>query len=103
MGAILAELGEFDESIKYLDRAIQIDPSDYRAYGHKAGTLLDKGDLAGAETCARKELALRDTEDQVYFSVCDSLSVILERQGRLDEAKQVLKEGIDATGSDFLR
>jgi Flp pilus assembly protein TadD len=56
MGAILVDLDEFDESIKYLDRAIQIDPNDDLAYGHKAGALLFKGDLAGAEACARKEL-----------------------------------------------
>ena len=56
MGAILSELGQLDESIRYLDRAIAIDPTDYLAYCHKAGTLLEKGDLAGAEACARKSL-----------------------------------------------
>jgi tetratricopeptide (TPR) repeat protein len=103
MGAILADLDEFDESIKYLDRAIQINPSDSLAYGHKAGTLLAKGDLAAAEAYARKELELIDPADETIDTTYDSLSVILREQGRLDEAQQVLKDGIAATGSDLLR
>ena len=103
MGAILGDLDEFDESIKYLDRAIQIDPSDSLAYGHKASSLRFKGDLTGAEVCARKELELADPEDETYDLTYDSLSEILQAQGRLDEAQQVLKDGIQATGSDLLR
>ena len=103
MGAILADLGELDESIKYLDRAITIDPLDSLAFGHKASTLLFKGDLQGAEICARKELELIDPEDQTRDATYDSLSRILLEQGRVDEAEAVLREGIEATSSGFLR
>ena len=39
MGALLTDLGEPDEAIAHLDRAIRIDPSDVLAYGHKVSAL----------------------------------------------------------------
>jgi hypothetical protein len=64
---------------------------------------LAKGDLAAAEAYARKELELIDPADETIDTTYDSLSVILREQGRLDDAQQVLKDGIEATGSDSLR
>ena len=103
MGALLTDLGEPDEAIAHLDRAIRIDPSDVLAYGHKVSALWDKVDLIGAEQCARKQLALSDPKAEEHYLDIDSLAAILERLGRWDEAEQVLQQGVNATNSEFLR
>jgi hypothetical protein len=42
MGALLTDLGELDEAVDHLDRAIRIDSSDGLAFGHKVLALWDK-------------------------------------------------------------
>ncbi len=103
MGALLTDLGELDEAIAHLDRAIRIDPSDGLAYGHKVSALWDKGDLIGAEECARKQLALSDPEAEGHYFDFDTLASTLERLGRWDEAERVLQQGVNAINSEYLR
>lgn len=96
LGYTLADRGErLDEAHELIQRALEQSPDNPYILDSMGWVLYRKGDLAGAETYLRR--ALRQLpEAEVYAHLAE----VLHAQGRTDEARQVLREGLKKAPKD---
>ena len=87
LAGLLADRGDFDEAEQIL-RA-RADAGDRYAARRLAGLLADRGDLEGLR--ARTDAGDRDAAGR--------LAEVLTRQGREEEAKRLLRFGLNPDGS----
>jgi len=83
-GWIMADLGRMDESVKLIERSIELDPMHWRGYQFHALLMIALGRFEEAEASYRK---LSEMMPDAYTS---SLGWALMLQGRADEAKQAI-------------
>lgn len=95
-GYTLADRGErLDEAHELIKRALEQSPDNPYILDSLGWVLYRKGDLAGAEAYLRR--ALRQLpEAEVYAHLAE----VLHAQGRTDEARQVLREGLEKSPKD---
>lgn len=88
--AILGRMQRFDEAQRYVDSALSAYPRERRLID-QAGTLrYRQGDYRGAEQQFRRSIEVEPDAVTAYAN----LNAALLRQGRIDEALQVLQQGL---------
>ena len=88
MGQILLMTRKSEEAKTYLERAIQLSPSEPNAHYLLGMTHAELGDLARADASIRRALALvSDRASQLAYMV--HLGVVLYRKGELEEAERM--------------
>ncbi|HVJ52651.1 MAG TPA: tetratricopeptide repeat protein [Aliidongia sp.] len=107
LSAIRLGLGDYGASRQALDRAIEIrrpllgeaHPLVVETRRAQGALLAIMGDFAGAETLFEQVLAALDTEaeapESTRAATLDNLGLVLEKQGRSDEARRRLIEALD--------
>ena len=96
----LCYLGRFEEAEAWLRQAQAVPPrASVRVMAPSAEALLlaARGELEQAEALARTAVARAETEtDNVWFqaSTCEDLATVLERGGRIDEAREALERSL---------
>jgi len=67
LGKASSSLGNLDESLAHLDKAVQMDPTFAEAKGHKAIVLLQKGKAKEAEAAADEAIRIEST-GELHFA-----------------------------------
>ncbi|MBQ3718778.1 MAG: tetratricopeptide repeat protein [Methanomicrobium sp.] len=78
----LANRGDLDKALEYLDRAIEINENLSIAYSAKAGVLLAKGEYEKALAAADKAIELNPKQGEAYVNK----ATVLNALGRYNEA-----------------
>jgi tetratricopeptide (TPR) repeat protein len=91
LGFVLAREGLADEAIEQYRKALALDPKSASAHYNLGASLLQRGELAAAETHFRAAL-----EPKPSGPAYAGLGLALYRQGRADEAIESLEAGIKA-------
>ncbi|MEA3219217.1 tetratricopeptide repeat protein [Immundisolibacter sp.] len=95
-GYTLADRGErLDEAHTLISRALEQSPDNPYILDSLGWVLFRKGDLVGAESYLRRALSLLP-DAEVYAHLAE----VLHAQGRTDEARKVLAEGLDKSPKD---
>lgn len=95
-GYTLANRGErLDEAHTLISRALEQSPDNPYILDSLGWVLFRKGDLVGAETHLRRALSLMP-DAEIYAHLVE----VLYAQGRTDEARKVLGEGLDKSPKD---
>lgn len=95
-GYTLADRGErLDEAHTLISRALEQSPDNPYILDSLGWVLFRKGDLVGAESYLRRALSLLP-DAEVYAHLAE----VLHAQGRTDEARKVLAEGLDKSPTD---
>lgn len=95
-GYTLADRGErLDEAHTLINRALEQSPDNPYILDSLGWVLFRKGDLVGAESYLRRALSLLP-DAEVYAHLAE----VLHAQGRTDEARKVLAEGLDKSPTD---
>lgn len=95
-GYTLADRGErLDEAYTLINRALEQSPDNPYILDSLGWVLFRKGDLVGAESYLRRALSLLP-DAEVYAHLAE----VLHAQGRTDEARKVLAEGLDKSPTD---
>ncbi len=82
---VFFELGQYQDSIYLLSRAISLQPKgDYTLWNNAAEVLLKLGRKSEAEHYYRQAILLNPKDPNVWFN----LGVVLNQLGRIDEAKE---------------
>ena len=71
LGAVFGERGEFTESRRCLERAIELDPRDPYAYRNLAALQVATGDIEGARRSLTRALELEPGNDEVRRQLRD--------------------------------
>ena len=105
----LCYVGRFDEAERLLEEARAVPPpgSGVRVMAAAAEALLlaQRGELEQAETLARTAVATAETKtDNVWWQAFthEDLATVLERAGRIDEARAALERSLDDLGAEGL-
>jgi tetratricopeptide (TPR) repeat protein len=104
----LCYLGRPDEAEPWLRQAQAVPPrASVRVMAPSAEALLlaARGELDQAEALARTAVARAETEtDNVWFQACtcEDLATVLERAGRIDEARAALERALELLGAKAL-
>ncbi|MDD3680185.1 MULTISPECIES: lipopolysaccharide assembly protein LapB [unclassified Mesotoga] len=85
-GTIFLESGNEEEGIKWLQRALKIDPSLVSAYSFLGQTFYNRGEFDEAASCWEKEITLSPDHLVTYFMLTDAYI----NGGRTEEALNVL-------------
>ena len=97
LGLTLARIGDVDESIKALERAIALRPDWALAHYHLGGVMAkDKGDLARATRHFRKAVDL----DSEYLKAYESLASVLAARGNYAEAVKACRGALQPAAKD---
>ncbi len=98
LGAFYLSIGQTDEALVRIDRALELDSDFFPAHWHAAWAhgMAGRYDLALAELVAAREMTAGTLEET--FSLIES-SVFLSRVGRYREADRHLLQAIDLTTS----
>jgi tetratricopeptide (TPR) repeat protein len=83
-GNMLADTN--DDRIKWYNKAIEMYPSDYRAYNNIASILIENGDIDGAENYLSKALNVDNNAGEVFTNK----ALIALKQGATDTAEEYL-------------
>lgn len=92
----------YEEAILAFTVAIEIDPNQFQAYIQRADAYQRLGNENGLEKAQgdyRQALALDDTVPEAYLG----LARILRQQGALEEAVQLLSQGVQKTSDPRIR
>ena len=92
---MLTELSELDKAVAHCDRAIELNPDSVQAYSSLGNLYLRLGQLEKARDAFNRLSTL--SSNSAFTRLGDA--VILERQGRLQEAHDLLAEHVDADSS----
>ena len=85
MGNLLNEKENYDEALKYINKAIEINPKDYRGYFLRAIIYDKRGEIISAEKDLSKALELNPEDPELLNHL--GYSLLLWYEGtRLDEA-----------------
>lgn len=84
LGTYYARKGQMDNSVREYWEALRGDPKDPKLLASLASTLYLMDDLANAEVALRRSLDLEEDVERMKF-----LGVVLEEQGRIEEAAEV--------------
>ena len=95
-GLALANAGRFDEAVALFRRVVESDPENWGARRNLTAALLDHHDVAGAETEARRAIAVNPLEADSY----DLLGRALALQGKYDEAIVQLRKALTLAPDD---
>lgn len=95
-GLIARDQGKFSEAIANIKLAIQKDPKFWMGYVNLSDSYRLSGDLAQAESTARKAVELAPNEQEGHAA----LALVLLDQGKRDEAIAEAKKGIAAEPKD---
>lgn len=90
-GYITWEEGNFDESIKYYKKAIELDPKYIDAYNGWAYSLYDEGKYEEAEEIYKKAYKL----DPKYAYTSHYWGMNMEAQGKIDSAVMMYEKAIE--------
>lgn len=90
-GYITWEDGDFDESIKYYKKAIELDPKYIDAYNGWAYSLFDEGKYEEAEEIFKKAYKL----DPNYAYTSHYWGMNMEAQGKIDSAVMMYEKAIE--------
>jgi len=97
-GELFAWQGELDSAKAYFDRALSINPDFIMALQHNVSLCVARGQYADAERYRQRIEALPMVAARAMARRLRAYPLI--RQGRFDEALEVLAEGITADGRD---
>jgi tetratricopeptide (TPR) repeat protein len=102
---ILSCLECYEEGLRTVDAAIELDPDDPEGYANKAQILCDVGDYQNAESLARKALEMSDADlvpSEVFLqSIYLALTEAVAGQGRIEEARTLLHEAEERGAGGF--
>ena len=87
-GSLLLEMNRKAQALEEFKRAIEINPSEYRAYAYSAGLKDDLGDINGAE---RDYAILARLKPDYYFAL-EGLGLHKMKNGNWAEARDVFME-----------
>ena len=94
MGNLLNEKENYDEALKYINKAIDINPKDYRGYFLRALIYDKRGEIISAEKDLRKALELNPEDPELLNHL--GYSLLLWYEGtRLDEAETLIKKALE--------
>jgi tetratricopeptide (TPR) repeat protein len=97
LGAVLDKMGERQECIRHMEKAIALDPNDAVALNYLGYTLADMGiRLEDAEDYIKRALVVRPND--AYIT--DSLGWVYFKMGRYDEALSWLMKATDGLPDD---
>jgi tetratricopeptide (TPR) repeat protein len=91
LGFVLERMGMIEEASEMYRKALELDPESASAHYNLAGSLARRGEFTDAERHFRTALAERPNA-ATYVG----LSLVLEKQGRTDEAMASLRRAIEA-------
>ena len=91
LGIILQEIGNYPESLTYLERVVSLQPESALAYSNLGNTLKKTGQLDKARSCYMQAIAL----EPGYAEAHSNLSHLLKELGEFDEALAKAKEAIE--------
>lgn len=92
-GAVLQQLGRFDEAEKEYRATLQIDPSYMKVYVNMASLLMSKSKLDEAKKYYDRAIQLDPSSGEVHAGY----AYLLERLGRADEARAEYENAIRVT------
>ena len=92
-GAVLQQLGRFDEAEKEYQATLQIDPSYMKVYVNMASLLMSKSKLDEAKKYYDRAIQLDPSSGEVHAGY----AYLLERLGRADEARAEYENAIRVT------
>lgn len=95
---LLVRLRRYDAALQALDTAAALYPAERRFADVRGLLHYQRGEYAAAEQAFRHSIALDPNAVRAYAS----LNQVLLRQGRADEALQVLQEGLQIRGNSRL-
>jgi tetratricopeptide (TPR) repeat protein len=90
LGEIYAMYSRLDEASEFFERAADAKSDTTQSRLYRSDALLLKGDMAGAETWARKAVALEPASHSAH----GTLAGLLYSQGRFDEAEQACEAAV---------
>lgn len=90
LGLVYAGLGEFDQTISYYRKSLELDPGNLRAWRNLGLSLVDtKGDMEEAEQCFEKALALAPNDSRILME----LDRVKKSQGQSSEERLAFLKG----------
>lgn len=90
LGVILHQLGEYEESIEQLGRALRLNSDDPFLYYNYGASLHKQGFIHDAKTSFQEAIRLKSDFSDAYFN----LGIIFEEMGNHDEAIVTLKNAL---------
>jgi protein O-GlcNAc transferase len=91
IGVLSCQLSRYDSAIKYIEKALQLRPSDMASAHYNLGCAFQgKGDLDGAIVHYRKAVELKPSFDDAHCN----LGLALEKKGLVNEAVDHYKKAI---------
>ena len=84
------KLGQIDESVKWADRALEINPDNTMALFRKAWGHAQLDQLPESEAAYRRYLEVRPD----YSGVHNNLAMVVQKLGRLDEAADLYRKAM---------
>lgn len=102
LGARYLSEGNYEEAILAFTAAIEIDPKQAPAYVGRGDAYLSgeaEDNLAAAKADYEKAIELDETATEAYLGLAD----VYIRQGDYENAQEILKQGLEKTGSEAIR
>ncbi len=87
LGALYVQTGRHAEARKQLERAVELDPHDVRAWIESGNLHWQLGEKKKALQALRRAMALDENGDEA----CRALAIVLMQSGELTEAENVLR------------
>jgi tetratricopeptide (TPR) repeat protein len=90
LGELYAIYSRMDEASAFFERAADVNPDTTKARLYRSDALLLRDDIAGAEQCARKAVALEPASNAAH----GTLAGLLYAQGRFEEAAKSYEDAL---------
>lgn len=91
LGAVLLQLGQCEESLVCLEKAIQLAPETAKLNLLKGAVLKRLGRLEESAACCRREIALSPRDADAYFN----LGLVLQNLNRVGESAQAYRRATE--------
>lgn len=88
---------EYDSALKFCEKAIEIDPNNYEAWGHKGLNLFKLKRLEESLKTLEKAIEIKSNESWVWYN----RGVVLSELGRYQEAEESFKKAEEIAKAEY--
>jgi adenylate cyclase len=105
---VLTQLGRHDEArradelaLDAINKSLELNPDDARAYSLGAGTLARLGEIERAKRWHERAMSLAPDDDAILYNVASYLALFGEKEKALDALERAIEAGL--AGGDWIK
>jgi adenylate cyclase len=105
---VSTQLGRHDEArradefaLEAINKSLELNPDDARAYSLGAGILARRGEIENAKRWDERAMSLAPDDDAILYNVASHLAFFGEKEKALDALERAIEAGL--TGGDWIK